>query len=660
MIRRFSAYIILAPVRVMAVKFAMMLWSLMGSGVAASQGMVMEDTVNISAVTVTAASPERLLPYTVFVIERKSMNNNENTDLARVLHNASLVSVKRYGNYGLATVSIRGLPGSHTQVLWNGLAVNAVSNGYSDFAIIPLNSAVSVRITSGGSDLNDITGSTGGKIDLSSELPFQRTIEGSLSVSAASYNSYSASAVIRAGSDAVAAKIDIWGGKARNDFLFVNSNSPGGSTVERRTNASAASEGLSADLGFLSGRSSLSAHFWYNNANRQLPGPVTTVQQDYDERQSDRSLRGVVKYVLDPGRLKISVSAGGSHETNLYFNESPDLNGNNISTLLMIKSRVSYKPGDRAELVMNAGNEYQRAQTLNYSEIHDRNVFSASLAARYNPVTRLRLTVQARQMAIAGVTVSPEFAAGAVYMLTGNGEHLLKVSLSHNIKLPCLNDLYWLPGGNGSLKPEQADKGELSYSYAGLTSSGLKNTVTLVIHASRINDMIQWIPGDGGIWSAQNVRSINVTGMESMIRSEVPLNDWDLSGYINYALTRSVIADSEIPNDRSTGSQLIYVPLHHLNINVRASWKQIVAQMTAVYESKRYTTSDNSEWLPSSFLADGSLGTVIRKGRTRARIDLNVHNIFNTRLESVRNYPMPLRTYNMRMTITFINLPVTK
>jgi len=653
MIGRFSAYIIHASVRDMAIKYAMILLLFSGSCVASAQAMVTEDTVNISAVTITATAPERILPYTVSFISRERLLGSESTDLAGVLHTASLVSVKRYGNYGLASVSVRGLPGSHTQVMWNGLPVNAASNGYSDFAIIPLNAASSVRITSGGYDLSDVTGSIGGKIDLSSELIFQKTLEGTLSFNAGSYDTYSASAVVMTGGEAVTARMGIWGGKAGNDFRFVNRNSPFGMREERRTNAAAASEGLSADMGFRSGRSSVSAHLWYNNANRELPGPVTTVQQDFGERQSDRSLRGIIKYDTDPGRFKVSASAGGSHETNLYFNESPELNGDNSYSMVIIRSGISYRPGSRTELVLNAGDEYQRAQTLSYSKIHERNVFSASLAARYTPLTRLRLTVQARQMAITSMAASPEFTAGAVWMLTGNGEHLLKGSISHNIKLPCLNDLYWIPGGNSHLKPERANEAEASYSYAGMTSSGIKNTATITMHASKINDLIQWIPGDGGIWSAQNVRSINVTGLESMIGTEMPLNDWKISGQINYSLTRSVIADSEIPNDRSQGSQLIYEPLHHLNINVRAVWKMINAQMTAVYESRRYTTSDNSEWLPSYFLADGSLGVVIGKAKSKARMDFYVHNIFNTPVESIRNYPMPLRTFNLRMTLTF-------
>ncbi|MCK7531004.1 MAG: TonB-dependent receptor plug domain-containing protein [Marinilabiliales bacterium] len=101
--------------------------------------------------------------------------------------------------HGLASVSMRGLSGSHTLVTWNGLSVNSPGNGYSDFAIIPLLRQRSVRITSGGSDLDDIAGSIGGKVELSSEPVFGDDTDGSLTIGAGSYGEYSSSADIQVG-----------------------------------------------------------------------------------------------------------------------------------------------------------------------------------------------------------------------------------------------------------------------------------------------------------------------------------------------------------------------------------------------------------------------------------------------------------------------------
>jgi iron complex outermembrane receptor protein len=215
-----------------------------------------------------------------------------------------------------------------------------------------------------------------------------------------------------------------------------------------------------------------------------------------------------------------------------------------------------------------------------------------------------------------------------------------------------------MPWGNSTLLPETATGGETSWSFSSATAQGLRTTLDLTLHASKVDNLIQWLPGETGLWSAENVRSVNVTGAEARAGTELTVSEWKIKGYVNYGLTRSAIAVSDIPNDRSEGSQLVYSPLHHLNVNIDAGWRILSGGITAVAESRRYTTSDNSEWLPATFLADMYLGTSIKAGMTVVRADLRISNILNTGSESVRNYPMPLRAFNLRLTLTLSDKPV--
>jgi iron complex outermembrane receptor protein len=653
MFKRSSAYIIPFKVSRNALHAALLSLLISVTLQAGAQDMFIEDTIAITAVTVTATASERQTPYTVFVIDSALMAGHMESDLASLLMYATPLAVKRYGNHGLASVSVRGLPGSHTTLKWHGLTVNSAGNGYTDFALIPLHAASSVKITQGGYDLSDISGSIGGKVELSSEPLFKTGLYGSVVAGAGSYNYYTASAITGTGSESISVRMSLWGEKARNDFLFINGNDPDGVTEERRVNSSCASGGAATDLAYRIGSSTFAAHLWYGNSERELPGPVTTVQQDFGERQSDRSLRSVISYSLEKEKISATVTAGGTSDVNLYYHENPEYNGDNRSSLLMLRAGLAYRLNGKAEFGINAGNEYQSARSLSYSDTEHRNVFSASLSARINPGTRVRLLLQARQMIVTGMVMKPEFTAGAAVTLSPDGTHLLKASISRTARLPCLNDLYWVPGGNSSLRHENATGGEASYSYVIVTSSGLKNSLDLVLHGKRVNDLIQWIPGVTGIWSAENVRSVNVYGLEGRLGSEVPFNELVISSYLNYGFTRSVIAASEIPNDRAEGSQLIYVPGNLLNLNMGLRWKMLRAGVTALYQDRRYTTSDNSEWLPPSFIADAKVGAVLPAGKTKIGIELNTKNIFNSSSESVRNYPMPLRTFNLRLTINF-------
>ena len=653
MVKRSIAYIIpsvwcryIIPTAVLALQFAL------PSSVVA-QDMFIDDTVNISAVTVTAPAPVRHSAYSVTKIDSVTLMRYQEDDLATLLKSVSSIPVKRYGINGLASVSMRGLPGNHTLVTWNGLSVTAPGPGQIDLAIIPVFAASSVLITSGGSDLQDITGSIGGKIDLLSEPSFRGGTEGSLTLSAGSFGEYASSLILRSGNEKVSANLNLWGSKAENDFLFAYHSSSDGSEMATRTNSASASGGVMTDLAFRFTGSTLTAHFWYNDTDRDLPGPVTTEQQDYGETQRDRSVRSVIKYSASPGRLTTEITAGESYDINLYNNEAFGIAGDNRSEIYMLKTCLGYRINDKADVLFIAGDEYQRARALSYETTYVRNVFSSSLAGRYNPVKRLRLILQARQTIVTGTHTMPEFTAGATYLLSGNGKHIIKASVSQNSKLACLNDLYWVPGGNPDLMPERSAGGEAGYSFLTVASSGLRNSVDITLHASRVKDLIQWVPGETGLWSAENVSSVNVTGIEGRAGTEIPVNDGNINAYINYYFTRSVVASSDLPDDPDLGKQLIYTPLHLLNINMNAGWRFVRAGITAAYESMRYTTSDNSEWLPDSFLADANLGTVLKIRKSLMTFDLKVNNIFNTSSESVQYYPMPLRTYTLKIRLTF-------
>ncbi len=657
MVQRSSDNIIRASVRCLTLSAATLLMLMAVSVRAVAQDSIIEDTVNISAVTVTARASARLSPFTVVKMDAELLAGHGSSDLAALLQSSSNLFVRRNGNQGLASVSVRGMSGSHTLVTWNDLPLNSPGNGFSDFTIIPLKAASMVRITSGGSDLDDITGYIGGKVELSTDPEFNTGTEAAVSLGAGSYGEILSSASYSRGGQRFYGRLSAWSGKGTNDFRFINEDAPGGPSAERRTNASFSSEGITSDLAYRKGTSQLSTHLWFNDAFRELPGPVTTVQQDYGESQTDRSFRGVVKYSLEGDRFSAGLTAGGSHDINRYYHMVASNNGVNNSSLMMLKMRIGYRVSEKTGLVLNAGNTFEKASALSFDNLEKRNTFSASVAVRSNPLPRLNLLLQVRQVAVTGASVAPEFTAGASWMLSRRGEHLLKMSLSRNTKLPCFNDLYWIPGGNPELSPETSAGGEISWSFAEVTPSGDRNTLDLSIHASRVDDLIQWIPGQSGLWHAVNLRSVNVSGLEARAGGQRSPGQWKLHGWMNYAFTRTVIAGSDIANDRSVGNQLIYAPLHHANINLTAGRAWFRTGLSAAIESRRFTTSDNSEWLPSAFMTEAFTGAVIPAGPVKLQADVRVNNITGTRAESVRNYPMPLRTFNIRLTLTWSGKP---
>lgn len=88
--------------------------------------------------------------------------------------------------------------------------------------------------------------------------------------------------------------------------------------------------------------------------------------------------------------------------------------------------------------------------------------------------------------------------------------------MSYNYRFPSMNDLYWRPGGNPDVKPEDG------YSYD--AAIGYKNDLTswMILNAEasgylmHIDNWILWLPKDGNqwIWTPQNKRNVLSLGAE--------------------------------------------------------------------------------------------------------------------------------------------------
>ncbi|HSO77539.1 MAG TPA: TonB-dependent receptor, partial [Bacteroidales bacterium] len=535
---------------------------------ARGQDLFLEDTITIGAVRVTAAPSIRHIPFSTEGIDSLSLSVFRYDDLGSLLQASTPFYIKETGNSGLSSVIMRGLSGSHTMILWNGIPVTASNTGMADFALIPVVFASSVLVTGGGADLEEVSGAIGGKIELQSEQPEKRGTEASLSTSAGSNEEYATALAVSTGNKKVSANISIWGKKSGNDFLFINKDDPGGPSPERRVNASSTSAGILHDLFFKGVSSTLSLHLWYNLSERELPGPVTTFQQNFRETQDDRSLRSALRFKKTSGKFSLDIISGLTAEANLYNNETAQISGNNRTAAFTFRTGIKYRVSDDLELGLTLGDEYQASRSYSYTERKERNLFSSVASAVYNPAKRLRLTAQVRQTLRETSFVAPEFTAGGSYLLSGDGSSIIRANLSRNLKLPTLNDLFWNPGGTPDLDPEISTGAELGYSYNAVTTTGVHNSADITLHASAVRDLIQWVPGVSGYWTAENIRDVKVSGLEARIRRRVPVGTGTLSFGSNYSLTHSAVAASGILNDKTVGKQLIYTPVHHLSAEV--------------------------------------------------------------------------------------------
>ena len=94
--------------------------------------------------------------------------------MADVLAQNTSIFIKSYGRGTLATASFRGTAPSHTQVQWNGMAVNSPMLGMVDFSLIPSYFIDNATVYHGAGSVGVTGGGLGGAITLQTEAPKQR------------------------------------------------------------------------------------------------------------------------------------------------------------------------------------------------------------------------------------------------------------------------------------------------------------------------------------------------------------------------------------------------------------------------------------------------------------------------------------------------------
>jgi iron complex outermembrane receptor protein len=72
------------------------------------------------------------------------------------------------------------------------------------------------------------------------------------------------------------------------------------------------------------------------------------------------------------------------------------------------------------------------------------------------------------------------------------------------------------------------------------------------------------------------------------------------------------------------------------------------------FTGTRYTATDNSAFLNGYFINNVMAGMKLPLKSSSVDINFNVENLFNINYQSIANYPLPGRYYNIKILFQFI------
>jgi outer membrane cobalamin receptor len=625
----------------------------------------LSDTViAIPQVHITSKRPLQETGLITTRIDTLTLKESLTSSLGELLSKHTPVFIKSYGPGSLASASFRGTSASHTQVYWNGLNINNPMVGQVDFSLIPVYFIDDLSIYHGGSSLHKCSGALGGSIHVKSVPDWNENLGVSLVQGLGSFNSHQSFASISSGNTKISGRMRLFHQQSDNDFTFYN-NANGMWNTTKQKNADFEKYGGLGEIYFKPNDNHLfSAHAWLHLSDRNLPAIMSYEGKGRQENQKDEHLRMAGKWKYYGNNVKWEVTTGFSRTSlDYYLAHQTDigllLNYDSKSNITSYQNKFTseYLVSDRTTFRAVINYNHHVASIKNEKEqtryLENRKEGGLSLNIHHRASDVLTFYGLLRQEIVDGSFVPVMPSVGIEISPLKLTNFILTTNITRNYHQPALNDLYWIPGGNPELDPEEGYTADGSVSYA-WTTKDLHINTRMTAFMSDINDWILWRPGEFRYWTADNVKNVFARGIEYAVNGRLRKNNLQMKWNANYSFTRTTNRDSYAPSDNSIGKQLIYIPVHQANSLINTEFKTMYVSYQTSFTGKRHTTTDNSmNSLPAFTLHHVTLGKKLRIGKMNAEWQLKVQNLLNKNYQAVLWRAMPGRHYLILMKINF-------
>ncbi len=643
-------------------------------------GQMVPDTIQIPEVEVKSTRQLEQAGVTRHDVDTIAMKRETDASLSDLLSRFSTVFIKSEGRGALSTVAFRGTAPSHTEVYWNGMSLQSPMLGQVDFSQIPVYLTDRISLSPGASSLVEGEGALGGSISLKNDIVWSDRWRGTALSGYGSFGTWNEFVHLAKGTKKFQSSTRIYYNRSKNNFPFTNKdianiNPVTGAYIyprQRNQHANYLLEGAMQSFGFQLGKKSLlETHYWFQYSDRAIPRLNTYEGNDNSNlsRQQDRTNRATVKFSHFYKKSVFTVQSGLSAE-NMIYSIRNKIYGDGYYNALYSKSNVygfynkaryQFRPVKNAlvkaaaifdfyhvwtrDTVNQTGyNQFRRKRglMLSWQQQVTRN-FSSMVLLRKDWINRF------------SIPVVPYFG----FNLTLSQKHKLVLhgNIARNYHYPDLNDLYWQPGGNPNLLPEEGLNSEMGIKTS-VSYKKLKGQFGLTAFYNDIKNWIIWIPSPMGYWSPQNIQHVISSGFEANVMFSFPIKKVFVTFKGNYTFTKSINHGNAAHwGTASVGKQLPFVPVNSGNVVVNLSLRSWYLTWINHSYSERFTTSTNEvtlrDRLNPYFMNDLYLGKRWSMDGRTISLQLKIFNLFNEQYRSVLQRPMPGRNEMLLLTYHF-------
>lgn len=238
----------------------------------------------------------------------------------------------------------------------------------------------------------------------------------------------------------------------------------------------------------------------------------------------------------------------------------------------------------------------------------------------------------------------------------------LRASYKNIFRMPTFSENYYRLFGTANLLPEDVQEVNLG---CGIQLKGKENRIlagNADVFFNLVDHKIVATPSQNlFVWSMVNYGKVRIKGLECQLHytdAELLKNQHiQLHADLNY--TRQQAFDISNPESKTYLNQLPYTPKHSGSGRLGMDWKRLQISYTLLCVGSRYTLGQNTEdnridaYCDHGLSASWHFSTGENTHPLRFRIQVDLLNLSNRNYEIIRNYPMPGRQLQIKLSMNF-------
>lgn len=566
---------------------------------------------------------------TDFVAERyavRKIPGNTGLNSATALLTGAGIHIKQYGQTGLATLTLRGADPQQMQVLWNGIPISNPMAGMMDLNTLGLTGCEELSIYQGGTATFYGSGNIGGAFLIQNTPKNQNEAEFYSGVSSYGQHTFALNLNYKLKSWVFSSNTAETRGANNFPYYKFDFNESRKDKMENAFSSRFIQRNMLVynknNIGFRT--------VVEGTKNLRFPGFTTTGPAQGNLH--DKSFR-----LLTEGNYRFK-----KNSFNLRLARINDFLRYDESVSGIDDTSKSITRHAQAEWVYNTG----KWKTLLGSDLQ---LISANTEAYFQPVKRF-YPAQLAAVTYIGKGWNfngngriewyekiPVFGLGIQRKFKNIG---INLSGSTSFRRPAFNDLFWAREDNTELKPERGKMAELGILWKPKFKSGALDIKATVFNRKLENPII-WIYSSGK-WVAVNLYQGRYWGFQLSSGGKKTLNKKQSLGMnLNLDFVKSKMKWE--PDSREM--QRIFIPSFSGQGSIYFETVHSKLVLNNLYTGKRFTTSDNSDFLSGYFIINVTYEykSIFKSNGVNSDIYIQCMNIFNADYQVIPGRPMPLR-----------------